>query len=67
MKTLVLRQDVVKAMELDHWLKTGRLGLSGPIIEDQEVIERLELLSLPGEDLNDTILRLIRQGGARPQ
>jgi hypothetical protein len=39
-------------------------GVNEEDLTDPEVIDRLLLLALPNENINDTILRLINQGGA---
>ena len=66
MKTVRLRPDVVNALRAWNLEKYGQ-GVEGPaIMTDPESIAFLEEYAMPGEtDLNDTILRLIRDGGPR--
>lgn len=67
MKRLILRPDVIEAVREFNIRKYGRGVSNKPDITDQEVIERLEALAFPGEDLNDTILRTLNQGGSAIQ
>lgn len=63
MKSIKLRPEVMEALAEWNEKQTGRGVDATGEITDPEVIERLESLAFPGEDLNDTILRLLRQGG----
>ena len=57
---LKLRPDIIEALH-EYSLKVVGLGMQKTsYVTDPAVIERLTKLALPNEDLNDTILRLIR-------
>ena len=59
----VLRPEVIEALKEWNEREVGR-GVSGSgTVDDPEVLERLNALSFQGEDLNDTILRILNQGG----
>jgi hypothetical protein len=55
-----IRSDVSAALHDYNMRTTGRALDPTGFVTDPEVIERLKLLAMPGEDLNDTILRLLR-------
>ncbi len=60
MRTIKIRADVQQALH-DFNMKTVGRGLAPTgFVTDPEVIDRLERMAMPGEDLNDTILRLLR-------
>jgi hypothetical protein len=60
MRTIKIRADVQQALH-DYDMRTKRRGLDATgIVTDPEVIERLDALAMPGADLNDTILRILR-------
>jgi hypothetical protein len=63
-KSITLRPEVSAALGEWNRARYGRGVHSEGVITDPEAIERLERLSLPGEDLNDTIMRIIASGGA---
>lgn len=64
MKTLILRPEVSAALGEWNERQVGRGVSNQGRVTDPEVLERLVNLAFPGEDLNDTILRLLNQGGA---
>jgi hypothetical protein len=53
------------AQALNDWNREnyGRGASGEAIITDPESIKRLQQLAMPGESLNDVIVRLYRQGG----
>jgi hypothetical protein len=55
-----MRPDVQRALHEYNMSTTGRALDPRGIVDDPEVIARLERMAMPGEDLNDTILRLLR-------
>jgi hypothetical protein len=60
MRTIKIRADVAQALH-DYNMSTRGRGLApNGVVTDPEVIDRLEALAMPGEDLNDTILRVLR-------
>lgn len=64
-KHLVLSQQTMDVM-MEWGKRNGRLpnfDLKTRTITDPETIARLYLLSIPGEDLNHTILRLFNGSG----
>ena len=61
-----LRPDVSDALREFNMRTTGRGMEKRGVVDDPEVIERLVALAKPGEDLNDTILRVL-QGNTSSQ
>ncbi len=61
-KMLKLRTDVSAALGEWNTQNCGRGMDKKGYVTDPEVIARLERLALPAEDLNDTILRVLRGG-----
>jgi hypothetical protein len=61
-----LKPATIEAIH-DWWLRTHgeTLTRSGDILQDPRVIERLFQFSIPGESVDDTILRVIRGGASR--
>ena len=58
--TIKIRSDVAQALH-DYNMRTrGRPLAPTGFVTDPDVIARLEALAMPGEDLNDTILRVLR-------
>jgi hypothetical protein len=63
-----IRPEVVRALQEWNLKRHGRdVPMSLTYLSDPELLERLRILSLPCEDVNDTILRLINQGGSYKQ
>jgi hypothetical protein len=54
-----LRPDTIAALRRYNLKTVGREIDDSPEVTDPEVIERLIELSFPGEDIDDTILRLL--------
>ena len=55
-----LRPDVQQALHDYNMRTVGRSLNATGFVTDPDIIARLEALSLQGEDLNDTILRILR-------
>jgi hypothetical protein len=55
-----LRPDVQQALREYNLRTVGRDMNARGIVDDPEVITRLVRLAMPGEEINDTILRLLR-------
>ena len=55
-----IRPDVQRALHDYNMSTMGRPLNATGFVTDLEVIARLEALAMPGEDLNDTILRVLR-------
>ncbi len=57
--SIKLREDVIDALRQYNLQTMGRGINARGYVTDPEVIRRLEGLAFPGEDLNDTILRVL--------
>lgn len=62
-----LTKEAAQALNDWNYENYGRRISGDPIITDPESIKLLQNLSMPGESLSDTIVRLYRQGGALSQ